>query len=461
MLIYWQGYFVLLVTVAFFLLNPKSVIYISIFLIPFSATAAIKTGNGFPISPFLLTLPFNLVYMILGKSGFLKPAEKKVTINLILPLILFFVTIYASTLMPLIIDGNLWITNTKIYDEVFSRVEFNAQNFKYPIPTAANILFSILIVIQVKKKSEIHLAAKTYVSAGLFVAIWGCLQFICNLLGYEYPSYIFNNSDVDSMLGYQQTMDTDVGFVSRISSVMHEPAILSKYLWGVLVLLVINKALGSFVFSRGLDILIVGVISVAISLSTSSTGYIGFVFFIIILLVTKMAVGKVRIPTGVIMLLVIILFLIFSASGSTGVSILRASVIDKILSGSFEERMYSIATSFEYFTEYPVLGIGWGVATSHDLVVLLLVNSGIVGLIMFSYLIINTLTVSVAANKFAVRSSSLSSLSIGCIAAIAIVTMNGLVAGLEFYIPNYFFMVGLTRSIAKILIVENSGEVKY
>ena len=50
-------------------------------------------------------------------------------------------------------------------------------------------------------------------------------------------------------------------------------------------------------------------------------------------------------------------------------------------------RLYTVSTSFGYFLQYPILGIGWSMATSDDLVVLLLANSGILGFLSFFYLI--------------------------------------------------------------------------
>jgi hypothetical protein len=43
----------------------------------------------------------------------------------------------------------------------------------------------------------------------------------------------------------------------------------------------------------------------------------------------------------------------------------------------------TISLAFGYFQRYPILGIGWGSATSHDLIVKLLSNVGIVGTILF------------------------------------------------------------------------------
>jgi O-antigen ligase len=47
-------------------------------------------------------------------------------------------------------------------------------------------------------------------------------------------------------------------------------------------------------------------------------------------------------------------------------------------------RLNSVLLAFNYFRAYPFLGIGWGSATSYDLVGKILSNTGILGLIPFA-----------------------------------------------------------------------------
>jgi hypothetical protein len=58
-------------------------------------------------------------------------------------------------------------------------------------------------------------------------------------------------------------------------------------------------------------------------------------------------------------------------------------IFDKLSTGSGLERMMTISLAYGYFQQFPILGIGWGSATSHDLVVKLLSNVGILGSITF------------------------------------------------------------------------------
>jgi hypothetical protein len=62
-------------------------------------------------------------------------------------------------------------------------------------------------------------------------------------------------------------------------------------------------------------------------------------------------------------------------------------LFSKLESYSAIERLQSVVNSWEYFLKYPTLGVGWGVVTVDDLVVNLLVNSGVIGLGMFLCLV--------------------------------------------------------------------------
>jgi hypothetical protein len=63
--------------------------------------------------------------------------------------------------------------------------------------------------------------------------------------------------------------------------------------------------------------------------------------------------------------------------------VLSSVLLDKASSGSALERLMTVQLAFGYFQKYPLLGIGWGSATSHDLLVKLLSNVGILGAFTF------------------------------------------------------------------------------
>jgi O-antigen ligase len=71
--------------------------------------------------------------------------------------------------------------------------------------------------------------------------------------------------------------------------------------------------------------------------------------------------------------------------------VFRTIVIDSVFSKSSSysalERLKTIQNGWSYFLQYPLLGVGWGSVTSHDLVVKLLANIGVLGLLSFAVVI--------------------------------------------------------------------------
>jgi hypothetical protein len=77
---------------------------------------------------------------------------------------------------------------------------------------------------------------------------------------------------------------------------------------------------------------------------------------------------------------------VFAASASSipivG-DVLNVALLQKFTDSSGMERAMTISLAFGYFQQFPILGIGWGSATSHDLLVKLLSNVGLVGTFAF------------------------------------------------------------------------------
>jgi len=71
--------------------------------------------------------------------------------------------------------------------------------------------------------------------------------------------------------------------------------------------------------------------------------------------------------------------------------VVKSALLNKSSSGSGLERLMTIQLAFGYFQKFPILGIGFGSATSHDLIVKLLSNIGIVGTLLFFAAILSIL----------------------------------------------------------------------
>jgi hypothetical protein len=210
------------------------------------------------------------------------------------------------------------------------------------------------------------------------------LQFFCSLSGIPYPSYIFNNSGSVSDFGYMERL---YGY-SRISSVAAEPSMFAQSLITLLPLTIPAWIKRGCVFSVSFDRTCSVVMLAALILSTSSTAYVGIVFLFFLatmLLLRTRTIGLAKAwmcvagATAAGGALAAIVFAVFPA----GRDILYLALLEKSSSGSGLERVMTISNAWDYFVQYPWLGIGWGSATSHDVVVKLLSNVGLAGTLVF------------------------------------------------------------------------------
>lgn len=142
------------------------------------------------------------------------------------------------------------------------------------------------------------------------------------------------------------------------------------------------------VFSIRIDRWCSVLLGVALILSTSSTAYLGLV--ILLLLVPPLLVrsGKMSFAKGLRFAMIALTIAIaiaglvaFSVPVVRGVA--DAVLLSKGSSASALERLMTIGLAFGYFKQYPILGVGWGSAGSHDLIVKLLSNVGLVGTFTF------------------------------------------------------------------------------
>jgi hypothetical protein len=67
--------------------------------------------------------------------------------------------------------------------------------------------------------------------------------------------------------------------------------------------------------------------------------------------------------------------------------VMGETLFNKAESGSSVERLYIVYADITYFLQYPILGLGWGSAPTHDLIVGILANCGLIGLASFLLLL--------------------------------------------------------------------------
>ena len=226
--------------------------------------------------------------------------------------------------------------------------------------------------------------ARAFELGAVAIASWGLLQFLCNRLGLSYPAFVFNNS----VGRYADNFDSTIGpnGVVRVGSVATEPSFLARTLVMALGLAVVRRAWREPTGGRR-RLVIATILTAGVLVSTSTTGLFGLG----VLAALGLARGRSVRARSLIALIagVAVAILVLSPSLSIG---LREMTIDKSSSGSFEQRQASTDQAQELFLDYPLLGVGLGGQTSHELFSKIASNLGLAGLAAYAVAVVGLLT---------------------------------------------------------------------
>lgn len=436
---------------------PNRLKYLAVFFIPFTASSVLNSASGVPLSPFQLFGALFIFYRILA---ILNARRGRLSLggDRSIALLLIFMTVtVVSMIMPAIIDGRLVISSNRLNDLYNVPLRLTESNIKYPLPVILGVLFATFLAFAMDSPDKIRSLIKVYVFSGIVVALWGIFQFLCaNVLHIEYPGYLFNNVKLDTVQGFGQQLNVNGEVIGRISSVAHEPSIFAKYLLTVSPIVIASVWLDAPLFGTRSDKVILGLFFVVVSLTTSTMGYVGIIAALLIcaLIIGRYRTVKFKLFGWILMVggVIVSVLTMFPFAGN----LLSFATISKIDSGSAIERTFSIMNSWKYFLEYPILGVGWAMVTSHDLIVNLLVNTGIIGLLTFSMLVFYLVKRSIESldlfkRVFGRWSNPLNATCLGLLVSLIVLIFNGILSGLEFYLGYFYFVVGMLAAANTVM----------
>jgi len=408
----------------------------------------LNTQTGVALSPLEFFGALFIARQLLSpRSGRVTSASRKDRSQLLL--ILFLGVVILSMIMPVIINGRLLVSSNQLNDLYEEPLRLTVHNIKYPVPVIFGAILSLCLISVNDTAEKIRSTVKVYVLAGVFVSLWGYFQFLCNSFFHiEYPYYLFNNAVTESMQGYAWQIEVGGDLYSRISSVTHEASIFSKYLLTVLPIMVVSVWLRRPLFSIARDRLFLVILTGVLVLATSASAYLGM---ICILLVT--AILLKRLPGfgwrwGIYAGLFSIVCLALYEEVPVFQDFVDALLLLKYESGSAIERTLSIVNSWEYFKQYPILGVGWAMVTSHSLLTLLLVSTGVVGFAAFFtmifYIVRRSLQTLAKFDPNAEdRDSSVFVLVAGLVVGLITLVVIAILTGLEFYLGYFYFLLSM------------------
>jgi hypothetical protein len=371
--------------------SSKWLYRLTIFSIPFSATTVMNFGSGDTSSGIQVWMYFGLLWLI-RESGltlmFPWRSMPRIAIGRVSCVLLFVFVLLLSLLMPLYIDGALQIASPLLLDSTSTSLTFSTRN----VTAILYVLFGALWMISMVRKNDSAAALseteRYYLGSGLLTASLGVVEFLAHLAGLTSPTVFLRNNAhlaVGAALGVLEDS------FARTTSVAMEPSILSQFLLTVLPLTIPALFGKGHVFSKSLDRIAFFLIIFVLLVSTSSTAYLMLVVAPILCLpaLTRLGLRTARILWLSCSFLVFIfvtaaVLYLFTPFGS---QILNDTLLSKASGYSALERSMTIRNAIAYFREYPILGVGWGSITSHDLLALILGSSGILGLSAFIFMV--------------------------------------------------------------------------
>jgi hypothetical protein len=440
------GYILLPVGLAGLCLSTKLLYRIFVFWTLFSATAVMNFGEGEHASALQVWMFFGFLWLLRLLIEHLSTLSFSIDRRIVrqcLWLIAFLSIATLSLIMPVYINGSLAITSWHLGDWTQTPLYLTSHNFTQLLYLIFGGTIAICVAHSNLREEERHGTERIILLSAVFVSIWGLFQFFCNLTGIPYPDFIFNNSASGAATGFMQTLDNGV---SRVSSVATEPSVFAESLIVLLPLTFPAWLRKGSVMSITADRYCTILFMVMLVLCTSSTAYLGLFLVALAtlpLLVRTHTMSSARalkfafiVCTAGLVIAVVVLSTVPIAR-----NVIDLVLVDKGSSGSALERARTVELAFGYFQKYPILGVGWGSLTCHDLIVNLLSSVGIIGATAFLGAILCTIRASWRASDTLALPISLSRFA--WLLSISAFILISIFAGFPFVFGNFWLVVGM------------------
>ena len=368
------GYIMLPIGLAALLLSKRWLYRLFIFWTLFSATSVINIGEGESGSALQVWMFFGFLWLLRLTFDHLQMLSLSIdrrVLSACLWLIAFLIVASLSLFMPVYINGGLGIASPFLGENYEVPLYLTSHNLTQLLYLVFGGIIAICVAHRNLRANEQHETEKTVLVSAIFISLWGLFQFGCNVAAIPYPYYIFNNSGSASATGYLQTLDIGI---NRVSSVAVEPSVLAQSLLAVLPLTLPAWLGTGSILSIPIDRFSSLLFLIVLLLSTSATAYIGLLILSFLLLAVLLRTHAISRRKAIGLLILVGSAAVGAAalalSSTTVVSdVINSALIDKSTSGSGLERVMTIALAYGYFQKFPILGVGWGSATSHDLIV--------------------------------------------------------------------------------------------
>ncbi len=393
------GYFIIIVGfIAVILPSRTAILYLTIFFMPFTATAVINLQNpSFGLQPgYFLGI---LLMMRYTTEWLFRRGRQNLTHLQRMTLMPFIMFVLIAGLSILLIPFRDYVYVRRPSGD-FQQLRLSMENFTQFAYLAYVIILTVSIAACKLEPNEIRRAIRALIISSVFVSLWGWAQLYMYYAGISYPDFIFNNS-VSFLQKYGQKIRL-LGF-KRMNSVAPEPSMFARFLLMPTFLCfyyVYNKA-GSVMRPKSALWLAIffAVTLIFTSTSTALVGLFGSLLIFVLYIVSKR--GRISVKTYTLnesmrtVLIVLLGFVglpvalfslatfAFGLSSEQIVQFLEILLIDKADSESGGTRLDGALQGLSLFAANPFFGVGWGSNRTFDLLTNILSTTGIIGTLTF------------------------------------------------------------------------------
>lgn len=380
------GVVLIVLGACFFLARPDLLYWCAIFFVPFSSTAVVNVGSNGSYSALQAWTFFGTLWIASQGLGALEPVNfwyRHLMRASVRKLAIFLLVALCSLIMPLWINGRLLIYFQSPTSNDAHPLFFSLQHVTQLLYLAFGVIFAVLVGLRNLHLTQFLKTLRIVLFSAIFVNLWGLLQSFCYQRGLDYPAFLLNTNKNENAMGFSSAFsDLDI---PRVSSVATEPSVLAQYLIIILIFALFAVFGKQPIISKFWDRSALVLSMVVVLMTTSSTGYIGLALLIPVVLFAFLRLGKLR-SSQIVMLSTIAAGISIVVYSTTSIvqNLLDTLIFSKADSYSGLERLNSVLLAAGYFVQYPILGVGWGSITSHDLIFKILADTGIAGLLAFA-----------------------------------------------------------------------------
>ena len=426
------GWITIILSIYAFFKDKKLLLYIMVFLSTFTAANLIHiTVTTTPVLTFEFTGAMWLLRELIDFVKSKPKISKEIIINkfkenkLATAFLLFIITIFFGELYLLISGIRVEYTNVLNEPTVLT---FSKANITMGVRTIFIFIIMIVLSFRIKTKKEVEELVKIFCISSIFAVIWGLLQFVTFYLGIPYPAFLFNNN-----MYATQCYDQIENNIKRITSIALEPSTFAINLMAFMPFVIgaYLKMDSNFKNRKYKWLFIITIFTTACAiLTTSSTTYVGLVavygLFVLYILfgyirngeldnrkknfkkmailtlasiILAVGVGFTSLKTGYALKTIDYLKSEqkidsnkkggqqYSSALENLIKTFKKMTVEKLGTGSSQERMNGERIGLSMFNYSPIFGLGFTSCRTFSLFTNILVNAGILGILAFLYIL--------------------------------------------------------------------------